>query len=54
MGQNEDIAKGVVVLASSDAQYITGAILNIDGGMSLGMGGSTFKNYFGEYVTGAQ
>ena len=49
MGQNEDIAKGVIVLASSDAQYITGAILNIDGGMSLGMGGSTFKGFTNDY-----
>jgi len=33
-GEAKDIAAGVAFLASEDAQYITGATLNIDGGQS--------------------
>lgn len=40
IGYTSDIAKGCVFLASSDAEFITGAILDIDGGLSLGIGGS--------------
>ena len=36
IGQPEDIANGVAFLASSDAAYITGVILAIDGGQLLG------------------
>lgn len=32
MGRPEEIAAGVLFLASSDASYITGATLDIDGG----------------------
>jgi NAD(P)-dependent dehydrogenase (short-subunit alcohol dehydrogenase family) len=34
-GQPEDIAKGVLWLASEDARYVTGAELVIDGGISI-------------------
>ena len=35
LGLPEDVAKAVVFLASSDADYITGQVLNIDGGMVM-------------------
>lgn len=35
-GQPEDIAKVVVFLASEDGGYITGQVLTVDGGLSLG------------------
>ena len=35
MGNSEDIAKGVVFLASDDSSYITGAELTIDGGILI-------------------
>ena len=35
MGNAEDIAKGVVFLASDDSSYITGAELTIDGGILI-------------------
>lgn len=34
-GKPEDIAKAVVFLASDDANYITGQVIQIDGGMTL-------------------
>lgn len=34
-GQPEDVAKAVVFLASSDAAYITGATLHVNGGMAM-------------------
>jgi len=34
-GQPEDIAKAVVFLASDAARYITGQVIQIDGGMTL-------------------
>lgn len=36
LGQPEDIARTVVFLASADAAYITGQVLTVDGGLSLG------------------
>lgn len=36
LGQPDDIARAVVFLASPDAAYITGQVLKIDGGLSLG------------------
>ena len=39
IGHTSDIAKGAVFLASSDAEFITGAILDIDGGLAHGIGG---------------
>lgn len=36
MGQPEDIAKVAVFLASADSGYMTGQVLTVDGGMSLG------------------
>lgn len=35
LGLPEDVAKAVVFLASSDADYITGQVLNVDGGMVM-------------------
>lgn len=34
-GQPEDVANAIVFLASDQAQYITGQVLNIDGGMVM-------------------
>jgi len=36
LGQAEDIAKVAVFLASADSAYMTGQILKVDGGLSLG------------------
>ena len=36
LGQPEDIAKVAVFLASDDAAYITGQVIIVDGGLSLG------------------
>jgi 3-oxoacyl-[acyl-carrier protein] reductase len=36
LGQPDDIARVVVFLASPDAAYVTGQILTVDGGLSLG------------------
>ena len=38
MGKSEDIAKGVLFLASDDSNFINGGELVIDGGMTLGSG----------------
>ena len=35
LGEPSDVAKAVVFLASDDANYITGQILNVDGGMVM-------------------
>jgi 3-oxoacyl-[acyl-carrier protein] reductase len=36
LGQPDDIAKAAVFLASADGGYITGQLLTVDGGLSLG------------------
>ncbi len=36
LGQPDDIAKVAVFLASADAAYITGQVIKVDGGLSLG------------------
>ena len=36
LGQPDDIARAVVFLASADAAYLTGQVITVDGGLSLG------------------
>jgi len=36
MGTPEEIASAIVFLASDEAAYITGHVLNVNGGMYLG------------------
>jgi NAD(P)-dependent dehydrogenase (short-subunit alcohol dehydrogenase family) len=36
LGRPEDVARAVLMLCSEDADYITGAILAVDGGLSVG------------------
>jgi 3-oxoacyl-[acyl-carrier protein] reductase len=38
LGQPEDIARVVVFLASDESAYITGQVITVDGGLSLGAG----------------
>jgi len=38
LGQPEDIARVAVFLASADSGYMTGQVLTVDGGLSLGAG----------------
>jgi 3-oxoacyl-[acyl-carrier protein] reductase len=38
IGKPEDVAHVVVFLASDDAAYMTGQVLTVDGGLSLGSG----------------
>jgi NAD(P)-dependent dehydrogenase (short-subunit alcohol dehydrogenase family) len=35
LGLSEEIAHGIVFIASHDASFITGTILNIDGGLTI-------------------
>ena len=35
LGEVEDVAAAVVYLASSEASYVTGATLNVNGGMAM-------------------
>jgi 3-oxoacyl-[acyl-carrier protein] reductase len=35
MGQPEDVANAVAFLVSDEASYITGHVLNVDGGMAM-------------------
>jgi 3-oxoacyl-[acyl-carrier protein] reductase len=39
MGRPEEVAAAVAFLASPEASFITGQVLNLCGGKSLGMGG---------------
>ena len=34
-GETEDISNAVAFLASDEARYITGQVLNVDGGMAM-------------------
>jgi 3-oxoacyl-[acyl-carrier protein] reductase len=36
LGQPDDIARVAVFLASADSGYMTGQVLTVDGGLSLG------------------
>jgi 3-oxoacyl-[acyl-carrier protein] reductase len=38
LGQPEDVARVVVFLASAESAYITGQVITVDGGLSLGAG----------------
>jgi 3-oxoacyl-[acyl-carrier protein] reductase len=38
LGQPDDVARVVVFLASADSAYLTGQVLTVDGGLSLGGG----------------
>ncbi len=40
IGTPDDIARAVVFLASPDSSYITGQVLTVDGGLSLGAVGA--------------
>jgi 3-oxoacyl-[acyl-carrier protein] reductase len=40
IGVPEDIARVAVFLASADSAYMTGQVLTVDGGLSLGSGGA--------------
>jgi meso-butanediol dehydrogenase / (S,S)-butanediol dehydrogenase / diacetyl reductase len=42
-GEPEEIARPAIFLASSDASYITGAVLVVDGGLSAGINVPTFE-----------
>ena len=35
LGRPEEIAAGIVFIASDEASYITGHVLNVDGGMTV-------------------
>ena len=37
-GSPRDVAEAVAFLASEEARYITGQVLNVDGGMAMGWG----------------
>jgi NAD(P)-dependent dehydrogenase (short-subunit alcohol dehydrogenase family) len=36
LGLPEEMAAGIVFIASDEASYITGHVLNVDGGMTIG------------------
>lgn len=43
LGQPEEIARPAIFLASSDASYITGAVLVVDGGLTAGIFNPNFE-----------
>jgi NAD(P)-dependent dehydrogenase (short-subunit alcohol dehydrogenase family) len=36
LGSSEEIADAIVFIASNEASYITGEVLNVDGGLTVG------------------
>ena len=42
-GTSSDISKAIAFLASTDAEFMTGSIVDVDGGLSLVVGG-TYMN----------
>src|SRR5690606_35961552 len=53
LGKPRDIANGVVYLASDDAEYVTGVMLPIDGGLTcrLGMPDTTSASALGNVAS---
>jgi NAD(P)-dependent dehydrogenase (short-subunit alcohol dehydrogenase family) len=51
-GHADEIASAVAFLSSSDASFITGALLRVDGGRSISRRADPFEAAFGEHFAG--